>query len=606
MYLMLKAATESSGSEAPVPKECMWRQTALCSPNGKREPGKDVSCELAIPKGVSGFCDCDGDGYVSGTEKGFSCHEAPINCRSYCGIGVPPGGEGQKVTPQCVPKAAQDKWRADFRDAVDTMLQKTQHGMQHGLQKVAKSVMDLVDGVACGDLKTFATFKDQAERLRVLASVRRQGEIDAKVKYEPLKTLIVGDADIHSELNALIIGWQLQKGPEDVGRAITDLLNDFKEEEESEGGLEAPPENQDAPPAPPPPAMEDHHDSKDVRTVHFWAEALSTAFEKYGDPANSITSDCLTEAAAGSAGEGIEAGFNTMLEKNRRSMSRGLKLVAKDVIGIVDSLEVKCTHLKYTNLGPERLRKDANRMVVLAGAKTLVNFAEHVEYEAMKELKVGGIDVHTELNRFIMAWINNQGPRRVGEGLADFFDDFQEAKEDEGDEESEENVEENGEDERTPVMKMVFDAFEAAGGGLGSDCIAESQDLENFEIGVNTAIEHMLKKQTKTMQTGLQELASTTDAFVNALPRHCAGAAGATAIHRAARKVRNLTRRTVVDYGTHIKYEAMKSLQVGNVAVHNELNSFIRAWKLQSVDEAGRPFGELFAKLSTIEGNDEL
>lgn len=252
-------------------------------------------------------------------------------------------------------------------------------------------------------------------------------------------------------------------------------------------------------------------------------------------------------------------------------------------------------------------------MIVLAGAKTLVNFAEHVEYEAMKELKVGGIDVHAELNRFIMAWINNQGPRRVGEGLADFFDDFQEAKEDEGDEESGENEEEEEEDERTPVMKMLFDAIEAAGGGLGSDCLAikndwESKNLENFEVGVNTAIEHMLKKQSKTMQTGLRELADTTDAFVITLPHHCRSAAGATAIHRAARKVRNLARRTVVDYGTHIKYEAMKSLQVGNVPVHNELNSFIRSWKLQSVDEAGRPFGELFAKLATIEGhdNDEL
>lgn len=297
-------------------------------------------------------------------------------------------------------------------------------------------------------------------------------------------------------------------------------------------------------------------------------------------------------------------------------MSRGLKLVANDVIGIVDSLEVKCEHLKSVNLGPERLRKAAKRMVVLAGAKTLVNFAEHVEYEAMKALKVGGIDVHSELNRFIRAWINSEGSQQVGEGLADFFEDFEEAKEDQegkaddkeqkevGDEESRE---EDDEGTQSSVRKMVLDAFEAAGGELMPDCLeTDDQNLEDFEVGINVAIEHMLKKQQTTMQTGLRELADTTDTLVNKLPHHCVGAAGAAAIHRAARKVRNLTRRTVVDYGNHIEYEAMKSLKVGNVAVHAELNSFITSWKLRSVDEAGRPFGNLFAKLATIDGNDEL
>lgn len=211
------------------------------------------------------------------------------------------------------------------------------------------------------------------------------------------------------------------------------------------------------------------------------------------------------------------------------------------------------------------------------------------------------MDVHSELNRFILAWINNQGATRVGEGLADFFEDFEEAKDDQ------ETVVIDNNDEQTPVMKMILDAFAAAGEELSKSCLhAESPHLNDFEAGVNTAIEHMLKKRKKTMQDGLRELADTTDIFVGRLPGQCAHGTGAKTIHRAAKKVRNLTRRTMVDYGTHIQYEAMKSLKVGNVPVHAELNSFISAWKLRSIDEAGKPFGNLFVKLATIEGNDEL
>jgi len=234
----------------------------------------------------------------------------------------------------------------------------------------------------------------------------------------------------------------------------------------------------------------------------------------------------------------------------------------------------------------------------------LVNFAEHVEYEAMKALKIGGIDVHTELNRFILAWINNKGPVQIGEGLADFFEDFEEAKDDKEDDEEEQK----GEPKELPeINHMIFEAMKAAGEELKSDCVQEgAKNLQDFTDGVNTALESMLKKRRKTMQQGLKELADAADTLVSSLPQHCSSTVGAAKVQKGAKKVKKLARRTVVDYGTHIQYEAMKSLKVGNVAIHLELNNFITAWKLRTIKEAGTPFGKLFEKFSTIEGHDEL
>lgn len=108
------------------------------------------------------------------------------------------------------------------------------------------------------------------------------------------------------------------------------------------------------------------------------------------------------------------------------------------------------------------------------------------------------------------------------------------------------------------------------------------------------------------MQQGLKEMADATDKLLSAARPECVRSAGAQAIKRGAAKTRTLTRRTVVDYGTHIKYESMKSLSVGGVNVHAELNQFLAAWKLRSQQEAGTPFGQLMMRLSTISGHDEF
>merc|ERR1719506_1580557 len=105
------------------------------------------------------------------------------------------------------------------------------------------------------------------------------------------------------------------------------------------------------------------------------------------------------------------------------------------------------------------------------------------------------------------------------------------------------------------------------------------------------------------MQQGLRELADTADKLMrsaNEQNKQCTSNPGVQTIGRSARKLQRLTRRTVVDYGTHIKYEAMKSLYVGGIGIHAELNAFIGAWSLGNQRESGKPFGLLMLKCSEI------
>lgn len=123
----------------------------------------------------------------------------------------------------------------------------------------------------------------------------------------------------------------------------------------------------------------------------------------------------------------------------------------------------------------------------------------------------------------------------------------------------------------------------------------------------------MLQKRKRSMQTGLKDLADVVDYVFGEMSAvnpwcktHMKWSHGAEGMQNGAKKLRSLTRKTVVDYGTHIKYEAMKGLVVGGVDVHRELNDFISAWKLRSPREAGSPMGELMRKFATIQGHDEL
>lgn len=251
--------------------------------------------------------------------------------------------------------------------------------------------------------------------------------------------------------------------------------------------------------------------------------------------------------------------------------------------------------------GAARLRAAASRLETLVGTRSLINPGTNVKYEAKQMLKVGEKDVHLELNKLITAWIKDQSAEDVGQGLAEFFEDFQE-------EEEEEDVSSQFGGQVADLSDMLSDAVSAAGGCSGaspSSCF-EDPALKAFAAEVEHGIGHMLKKRRKTMQQGLKELSDAVEKVFAAASPTCQQCTGTSIIRQGARKVRHLTRKMVVDYGTYIKYEALKSLEVGGVAVHGQLNSFLGAWKLRGVREAGTPLGILFQRFSTITGHDEF
>jgi len=143
---------------------------------------------------------------------------------------------------------------------------------------------------------------------------------------------------------------------------------------------------------------------------------------------------------------------------------------------------------------------------------------------------------------------------------------------------------------------------------LAAACVSDSISATFIER-VEQALEHMLQKRRRNMQLGLKELAAVTEDIFGQMSRMGSGCVlirEVEVIQQGAMKLGTLTRKTVVDYGTHIKYEAMKGLTVGGVDIHRELNDFIATWKLKSRREAGAPFGVLMRKLATIRGHDEL
>lgn len=539
---------------------------------------------------------------------------------------------GLEVTARCVPTAVQGVWRETFAHAVELMLQKTLHGMQHGLLQVAHSVVELIEGTSCGLLAHdgFEKLAEQAERLRVLASAGSLDDLDVAVKYEPLKALTVGGVDIHLELNALIIAWQLNKGPEEVGRALADFLRDFRDESTGTAAFHA---NGNAAAAAEPPTASPEGDLHETRTPRFWSEVLQKAMLRLGGGHELMSEACLSLATARRYGDALEDAIARMLEKTRQSMRAGIEEVATATINFVNGLEDPCSKAD----GAVRLRSAAARLRVFASAKTLVDFAKHVEYEPMKVLKVGGIDVHKELNRFLVAWLHQKGAAELAEGLVDFLEDFEEHEVEEaaaaegagddvegrtgkgegragkGDSPAEVSGSTSSQEvaQEPEVLAVLRDTIAGAHPReeiLAEDCVPDAI-ATTFVEGVERALEHMLQKRKRSMQLGLKELADVTDNVFDQMGQHNAGCTksrDAEAVWNGAKKLRLLTRKTVVDYGTHIQYEAMKSLVVGSVDIHKELNAFISAWKLRSRREAGVPFGVLMRKLVAIRGHDEL
>jgi len=62
----------------------MFRQTAGCTPSGAREASNDRSCHELVDVGISGYCDCNGNGQLDENEQGYDCEGEARKCRDVC------------------------------------------------------------------------------------------------------------------------------------------------------------------------------------------------------------------------------------------------------------------------------------------------------------------------------------------------------------------------------------------------------------------------------------------------------------------------------------------------------------------------------------------
>jgi len=510
--------------------------------------------------------------------------------------------EAQLITAACVPLRAATEWRDSFDSAVKLMMQKTKNSMRSGLADIAQGLLDLLAKLSCGDLAALQRFALQANLLKVLATTGHSlEELKADDDHAPLTALTLAGIDVHTEVNAVLVAWQLRKPAEELGQALAMLLRGFftgnDEQDDAEGASASSPAPGSAGPV------------EERRTSAYWTHALNQALYKLGEPGRPVVEGCFTEDLAKKQADLVDTSFKAMMQKSRSGMQLGLKLVADDTLRLLSDLEIACGALRTTP-AVVRLKGMASRLRTLAKVKTLINPGVNIDYDPMKALKVGGVDVHLEINHLIGAWINNHGPTAFGEALANFFEDFK-------------AVESDSASNEAPAtgrsMRAMLDtaarsaALSAKGGGsiqerpmdLEPQCYSEDT-VRRFVEGMTGAIEQMLQKRKRTMQQGLRELAVTVDELLASQPPECIADEGPRVMKLGATKLKKVTSRLAVDYGTHIKYEAMKSLIVGGMPIHVELNNFLAAWKLRSPEDSGASFGQLLSKLSSISGYDEL
>lgn len=77
LFAGLASADGDDGGEG----KCMgWRQTAGCSPSGRREPARDRGCDVSIGQDWSGYCECAGG--VRAAES--TCTHESFTCEAKC------------------------------------------------------------------------------------------------------------------------------------------------------------------------------------------------------------------------------------------------------------------------------------------------------------------------------------------------------------------------------------------------------------------------------------------------------------------------------------------------------------------------------------------
>jgi len=77
LFAGLASADGDDGGEG----KCMgWRQTAGCSPSGRREPARDRGCDVSIGQDWSGYCECAGGVRAADT----TCTHESFTCEAKC------------------------------------------------------------------------------------------------------------------------------------------------------------------------------------------------------------------------------------------------------------------------------------------------------------------------------------------------------------------------------------------------------------------------------------------------------------------------------------------------------------------------------------------
>merc|ERR1712232_1107034 len=149
------------------------------------------------------------------------------------------------------------------------------------------------------------------------------GNLDATVKYEPLKVLMVGDANIHEEVNALIVAWKLNKGENEIGKALAAFLRDFREEPTVVGAAEA----SEGPAPVPSQTSADASPQLQTkeRSPRFWADVVKAALKREGGGDELVAESCFEGDTSRRYSEGLTTAIGHMLEKNRAGMRRGLR-----------------------------------------------------------------------------------------------------------------------------------------------------------------------------------------------------------------------------------------------------------------------------------------
>mmetsp|Transcript_17782 Transcript_17782/g.41430 ORF Transcript_17782/g.41430 Transcript_17782/m.41430 type:complete len:592 (-) Transcript_17782:153-1928(-) len=535
--------------------------------------------------------------------------------------------EIERITADCVPQSAQRDWETRFNRAVVLMLKRNTRDMQRALVAAAESILLLVKSCSCGVIPTLNLFNDWAARMRVYATAHTEEEVGSKVSFQPLKELSVGGVDVHSEVNQIILAWKMGRQADEVGKAVAELLRAFQPTEDDflmTSTTTTPVSTTESSTTATSSQPRNYHG---IDSPTFWMHATNAAFEHLHDSAQ-LRAECVAERTAKDFADALLESFDTMTLRTKPAVTAGLRLLSNGTSMLFAAIVGACPDVgKYPAM--VHLQEAASRLVVLAKGRTILNTGVNVEYEALKTLIVGGVDVHSELNMLISAVVGRRGPVKVGECLADFLEDFVEelapddpsgsldgagAQDSAAKDPADADAGGEGASRRSPVVELLQAAWLAASSAEGSipvppqkqsSCF-EERAADKFAVGVQEAVNEMLKKRKLTMHRGLKQLALSTSQLLGTMSFSCLSDPGAQVVRRCTQKLTAVTRKTMVDYGSVIKYEPMKSLVVAGTPLHIELNEFIKAWQVRGKAESGPAFGRLMHRCSQIIYHEEL